>query len=157
YAVKVWDGGELRPEDQRRKRERWHQEETLAAEAASNWPIAVVHLSHLLEAHPRHPAFRVARAWANFQRGRREEANLDSLGVVAQGADVTDLDRQDFRAVWLRLELGDAEERRRLCTRLVERNAATTDPARAYLAARICGLWPDGLADPSRLVALARK
>ncbi len=162
-AVKIWDAAAQEQEARRRaaadRALSWHHGEARNGERRSDWFAADFHLSQLIRAEPANASLYVRRGTArgvlaDAGRGRWDEAAADYAKAVDLGTDA--------RAVWLGLPLlalaaGDRERYRTTCAGLLERFGATDNPRTANSVAWVCALAPDAVADPARVVQLARR
>jgi eukaryotic-like serine/threonine-protein kinase len=159
--ILVWDAAAPRLRGrgppQRGGRPDWYSSQAAQFEAAGEWFAAAWHLGRVLDGDLKNGTVLARRAWAHAEDGQWGKAEVDSAQAVALGQDVAALEENHWRLAWLRAHLGDAEERRRVCARLLERHGDTRTARLAYLVARLCSLVPDSVEDPAVPVRLAER
>jgi tetratricopeptide (TPR) repeat protein len=161
--VKIWDATERSLEERRRDTEgsvlAWHQREADSAEERSDWFAAAYHLGKLINAewlnadlYARRAEARARLAEAN--RGRWEDAAADMAKAVL-------LNPEDagkwYRLAVLTLVTGDRDRYRAICAAMLPRFEQTETAQFPNTVAWACCLAPDSVADPARVVALARR
>jgi tetratricopeptide (TPR) repeat protein len=110
------------------------------------------------DAFPTDPRGWRGRALAHIRMGQWEKAAADTARVGALGLDVTDLHREGWELVWARVQFGDADERRRLAKRLLERYEQSQNPGHLFLAVRTILLKPlEDPADMPRFLRMAER
>jgi WD40 repeat protein/tetratricopeptide (TPR) repeat protein len=132
----------------------WHGQEAEACERSALWRDAVWHLTPLIEAEPTQTALRHRRAQAHAGTGEWTRATADYAQAVALSPDDWELCAEHAAVLLLADDPGGY---RQFYVRLLERFGQTDDPRTAYILARIGVLAPNAVADPGRLVHLAKR
>jgi eukaryotic-like serine/threonine-protein kinase len=155
-GLRIWDARD--PDRGRDARLRaWHAAEAPAAEAADRYSGAVFHLEHMVAADPTDGGLLTRLAWALTEVGRWTEA-AEVAGRAARLNDpVRPIAPGWFRACWLRMAFAVPAERQRIAARVLDTFADSPDPMTCHFAGVICGYRPGAVADPARLVALAKR
>jgi WD40 repeat protein/tRNA A-37 threonylcarbamoyl transferase component Bud32 len=156
-ALTVWEVSEKwqAAEAERRRQEQprllaWHLGEALPLD----WFAVRFHRSCLIALEPDNGGHHAARADADAELGRWDEADADAAGAVELSPDDLAAWR---RRVLLDLHAGDAARYRKTCARLLGRHGETKDAEVAGSVAWDCGLAPEATAEPERVVRLAEQ
>ncbi len=149
--VRLWVGEESDAEYEARARS---QDDRQAddSEAERNWFAAAFHLTGRIAERPEDAGLRARRGRARAEQGRWAEAIADFARAGELGPGDAVVRAAHARAL---LASGDEAGYRRLCGRLLDRFAATTDASAAAAVASVAGLLPG--AGSARVVALAER
>jgi WD40 repeat protein len=145
-----WLAAESQQQRQAEQRRRvWHRR---LAEETQDWYAVRFHRSCLIALEPNEVAHYVARADADTELGRWEEAADDA----ARAVELTPDDPLAWeRQALLYLHAGDTAGYRRTCERLLARLGGTKNPEVVSWVVWSCSLAPDATTDSARVVRLA--
>jgi tetratricopeptide (TPR) repeat protein len=160
-TVAIWDATPVSPgweaESQALADRRWpvwQRQEVQECLRSGEWFSAAWHLNHLIASQPPDAGLYCDRAVARAHLDRWEEAAAD----FARADALPDVPiRGGSAESLLRWDHGDFTGSRRAASRLLARFEATDDPFTAGQVVRACVRFPDLIADPSRVVRLARR
>jgi WD40 repeat protein len=161
--VKIWDATERSQQERRQDTPgsalAWHRDEAELAEYRRDWFAAAYHLGQLIDAEwldAHHYARRAeARAClAEANRGRWEDAAADMARAVLLSPGEA---YRWYQHAVLTLAAGDRDRYRAICTAMLARFGQTEHAHVANMVAWACSLAPDAVAEPARVVALARR
>jgi tetratricopeptide (TPR) repeat protein len=127
----------------------WHRQQ--AEETGDGFAVRF-HRSWLIALEPNEGAHHGARADANAELGRWDEAAADAARALELGPD--DM-RAWHRQAVLDLHAGNVAAYRATCTRMLQRHGRTKDPDVANSVAWNCILAPGATADAEHVVRLA--
>jgi tetratricopeptide (TPR) repeat protein len=158
-GVRLWDAELLSPEARRERFRQqalaWHQREAAASwNGGVQWrPFAArFHLDPLVAARPTSGTLRLQRAVALADLGEFEAAAADADRAAALGP-------QNPMAImvnaFMRLAVGDLAGYRRACNLMLLLTVRAPDQQAPIVA--ISSLGPEGVSQPDRLVAIARR
>jgi WD40 repeat protein/tRNA A-37 threonylcarbamoyl transferase component Bud32 len=158
-TVRIWNS-ELRPDGAKdagpaagsKLAAAWHLREAEDAEAGEQWFAAVWHLDRLLGTGPGQAALLHRRGVAHANLGQFDKASADFAAAVQSDEANAEMWADHTR---LRCYLGDTGGYRKACATCLERFGTTEDKRKTALAAGICLLAPNAVADPARLVQIA--
>jgi WD40 repeat protein/serine/threonine protein kinase len=155
-VLNVWDvgaGAQAAQAEDRRREQGWQGAWHLwQAQKSGDWFAVRFHRSWLIAREPQEGLHYLGRADANAELGRWDEAAAD----VGRAVELRPDDPQAFYPqALLALRGGDPASYRRICARLLERHAQTTDPTVAAWVVATCDLVGGATAEPRQVVRLA--
>jgi WD40 repeat protein len=163
FRIKVWGAAEQSLPERRQASEgsavAWHQNEAALAQGRWDWFAATYHLGKLIDADWFNTTLYYRRAivrayHAEAGRARWEDAAADMAKAVFLNPGNAE---KWYQHAVLSLFLGDRDRYRAICAAMLALFEQTKNAQVAHTVARACCLAPDSVADPARVVALARR